>query len=180
MPTAATPLERIYNLGSLGRAGAEVVVTARRDELAQLARWAGVREVVSFEATVNLKRLSATRFSYDAELQARIGQDCVATLEPIDTNLCRNLHRQMYLAEPSARSGSDDVVIDPDSEVDDIREEITDLRYDLAKPLLEELVLAIDPYPRAPGAAFASPPEPDAARPNPFAILKNLKNRGNP
>jgi len=178
MPRATTPLERFHNLGTLGRAGDEVMVTARRDELAQLARWAGVREVVSLEATVSLRRLSPTRFSYDTELHARIIQECVVTLEPIATTLSRNIHREIYLAKPSQSSVSEDVVIDPTTEVDDVREEITDLRYDLAKPLREELILAIDPYPRAPGATFAPPSEPDATRPNPFAILKNLKKQG--
>ena len=49
------------------------------------------------------------------------------------------------------------------------------LRYDLAVPVLEELVLAIDPYPRASGVAFEAPQD-DADSPvHPFAALKQLK-----
>jgi hypothetical protein len=40
---------------------------------------------------------------------------------------------------------------------------------------LEELSLALDPYPKAPGAAFEVPPEPPAPADNPFAVLEALK-----
>ncbi len=40
---------------------------------------------------------------------------------------------------------------------EDAPEEIDSLHYDLAAPLVEEFVLAIDPYPRAPGVAFRGP-----------------------
>ena len=54
-------------------------------------------------------------------------------------------------------------------------ETIVSLDYDLAAPLLEEFALAIDPYPRKAGAAFAVPAEPDDAPESPFAVLKTLK-----
>ncbi len=56
-------------------------------------------------------------------------------------------------------------------------EEIDSLTYDLAAPLLEEFVLALDPYPRAPGVEFAAPPEPEEPKESPFAVLKSLKDR---
>jgi uncharacterized metal-binding protein YceD (DUF177 family) len=46
---------------------------------------------------------------------------------------------------------------------------------DLAAPFLEELTLSLDPYPKAPGAAFEVPPEPLAPTDNPFAVLEKLK-----
>jgi len=57
---------------------------------------------------------------------------------------------------------------------DDMPEEIGSLHYDLAAPLIEEFVLAIDPYPRAPGVEFQAG-EGERAAENPFAILKGLK-----
>ena len=43
---------------------------------------------------------------------------------------------------------------------------------------MEEFLLAIDPYPRAPGVAF-QPPEGMADKPeSPFAVLKGLKSGG--
>ena len=50
-------------------------------------------------------------------------------------------------------------------------------RYDLAAPLLEEFLLALDPYPRAPGVVFESPETGEVPPPNPFAVLKALKGK---
>ena len=174
MAVDTIPLERPFNLGNLGRVGAEIVVTPPAAELKRLAHWAGVSEVESFNATVSLKRLSSTRFSYDAELEAKIVQDCVVTLQAVRSVLSRRIHRDLHLADRTHAPGSKEVVVDPTSPDDDVREEIASPRYDLAGPLLEELVLAIDPYPRAPGVAFQASPETEAVRTNPFAVLKNL------
>jgi hypothetical protein len=47
---------------------------------------------------------------------------------------------------------------------------------DLAAPLLEELSLSLDPYPRKAGVQFAPPEEAPAEEPNnPFAVLGKLK-----
>ena len=51
---------------------------------------------------------------------------------------------------------------------------------DLAAPLLEELTLALDPYPRAPGVAFAALKDEAAPTANPFAVLAKLKARLEP
>lgn len=177
-PQNALPIERPYNLGRLGRAGAELALSARPAELVALARWASVRQVESFAATVTLRRLSAERFAYEAELKAEIVQDCVVSLEPVRSRINRRILREMHLVEPSRADRTGDVMVDSASEADDVREEIPSLTYDLAGPLLEELVLAIEPYPRAQGVAFVPPTEPGLGHTNPFAVLKNLKKQG--
>ena len=68
----------------------------------------------------------------------------------------------------------EDVAVDPVSSDDDVRQEITSLKYDLAGPLLEELILAIDPYPRKAEAVFEAPPAGDGSG-HPFAALAALK-----
>ena len=176
MTRSSMPLERPYNLGRLGAAGDELVVTARDDELAALAHWAGVRAVESISATVDLQRLSPSRFAYGAVLDAKIVQDCVVTLEPVRSVLNRKIHRELHLSEAPRLPANGEIVVDPGSSDDhDVREEIPGLTYDLAAPLLEELILAIDPYPRAQGVAFAAPLEPSEQPESPFAVLKNLK-----
>ncbi|MGZ5935101.1 MAG: YceD family protein [Rhizomicrobium sp.] len=172
------PFEHIYNLGSLGRAGDEVVVSARGDELQRIADWAEVRRVESFSATVSLQKLSAARFTYDADMRAEIVQDCVVTLEPVRSLLERKIHRELHLTETRRPPADSDVLVDPVADEDDVLEEISNLHYDLAGPLLEELILAIDPYPRAPGVAFSPPPDPGGQPESPFAVLKNLKKPG--
>jgi uncharacterized metal-binding protein YceD (DUF177 family) len=41
----------------------------------------------------------------------------------------------------------------------------------------DHLSLALDPFPRAPGAVYEPAPEPADAKPNPFAALAGLKGR---
>jgi hypothetical protein len=61
---------------------------------------------------------------------------------------------------------------------DDLPEEIESLHFDLAGPLIEEFLLAIDPYPRAPGVAFQAPEGMGAKPESPFDVLKRLKSGG--
>jgi len=62
-----------------------------------------------------------------------------------------------------------------DSLEDEGPEEIESLHYDLAGPLLEEFVLALEPYPRRPGVAFEAPGDGSEPPESPFAVLKGLK-----
>jgi uncharacterized metal-binding protein YceD (DUF177 family) len=172
------PFRYEYDLGDVGRSGgAEVAVAARGEELARIALWAEVRAVEAFGAKVVLKKHSATRFSLDAELVADIVQDCVVTLEPVPSRIERHIHRELHLAERTRFRPGESVPLGAGAGDDEVPEEIDSLEYDLAAPLLEDFVLAIDPYPRAPGAEFAAPPEPQARPENPFAVLKSLKNQ---
>jgi hypothetical protein len=178
MTNDSLPFSHVFNLGSLGRAGDVVTIAARGDELKRIAEWAEVRASESFAAKIDLQKVSASRFTYDAELRVEIVQDCVVTLEPVRSVIERKIHRELHVAETRRAPVDSDVLVDPASDEDDVREEISSLHYDLAGPLLEELILAIDPYPRAPGVAFSPPPDPDGRPESPFAVLKNLKKPG--
>jgi hypothetical protein len=173
MKPASPPLERLYNLGRLARAGDDVTITAKPDELLRIAEWAEVRSLEALGARISLRKLSDVRFNYEADLRAEVTQDCVVTLEPVHSVVERTIRRELHYDESGSLESQ--VSVDSDLETDDVREEITDLRYDLAKPLLEELALAIDPYPRAPGVTFSPPSDQDGPPESPFAVLKNLK-----
>lgn len=171
------PFEQDYDLGDLRRGEEEIRVEARGEDLARIAAWADVRAVESFGSTVRLRKHSATRFSLDAVLEADIVQDCVVTLEPVRSHIARPVHRELHRAESVRLKPHESIPLGAGAGDDEVPEEIDSLTYDLAAPLLEELVLAIDPYPRAPGVEFAAPAEPDAKPESPFAVLKSLKDR---
>ncbi len=171
------PFERDYDLGDLRRGEEEIRVQAQGDDLARIAAWADVRAVEAFGSTVRLRKHSATRFALDAVLEADIVQDCVVTLEPVRTHIERPFHRELHLAESIRLKPNESIPLTASAGDDDVPEEIDSLTYDLAAPLLEELVLAIDPYPRAPGVEFAVPAEPELKPESPFAVLKSLKSR---
>lgn len=172
MKKTAPPLHHVFDLGDLSQAGANVTIRADKDELRRLAAWAGVDRVKALSAAVTLKKLSQTRFTFEADLDADIVQSCVVTLEPVETHLARRIVRKLHLA-PNARPAAGELTLAAGD--DDVPETISSLDYDLAAPLLEELVLAIDPYPRKEGAAFAAPAAPSEASESPFAVLKTLK-----
>ncbi|HUO90590.1 MAG TPA: YceD family protein [Rhizomicrobium sp.] len=170
------PFSQHYDLGDLGRGGAQIEVAAHGEDLARIAQWAGVRAVEDFAAAVTLTRKSATQFALDADLVADIVQDCVVTLEPVRSRIEKPIHRELHVAERVRLKPHESVPLGAGAGDDEVPEEIESLDYDLAAPLLEEFALAIDPYPRAPGAEFAASKEPEARAENPFAVLKRLKN----
>lgn len=169
------PLHHIFDLSDLTHAGSVATVEAGPEERVALAAWAGVESVERFDAQVTLRRLAQTRFNYDAVLTANVTQACVVTLEPVRSQISRQITREMHLA-PRFPKESGELTLSAGD--DDVPETITGLEYDLAVPLLEEFALAIDPYPRADGAAFTPLGDTEEPQESPFAVLKALKDRG--
>jgi hypothetical protein len=166
------PLHRLFDLGELTGAGRDVAIAAKQGDLETLARWLEVDAVKSFSAVVTLRRLSQTRISYAAELTADIVQSCVVTLEPIESRIARPVTRELLLTDRVRKASGVQSLTLGDEEAP---EEIDSPRYDLCVPLLEDLVLAIDPYPRKEGVALAAPESAAAPPESPFAALKDLK-----
>jgi uncharacterized metal-binding protein YceD (DUF177 family) len=172
-------ISHIYNLNRLGQAGDEVTLAANdaeRAELAELAKESSVLEVREFSARVSLKKISPTRFDLHYHLSAAIIQACVVTLEPLTARIEKDFLRELLYAPSLRRTAEKEIVIAPSD--DDLPEEIESLHFDLAGPLVEEFLLAIDPYPRAPGVAFEAPDSLKAQPESPFAVLKGLKSGG--
>lgn len=168
------PLSHIYNLNRLGQADDEVIVEAAEAERGELARFAGVLRVDGFLGRVVLKKLTANRFKLDFRLTVDIVQACVISLAEVPAHIERRFARELHF-RPALRRPSDQPPAPEISLEDDLPEEIESLHYDFAAPLIEEFVLAIDPYPRAPGVAFQPPGQGEEAPESPFAALKGLK-----
>ena len=169
------PVHHFFDLGDLSQAGSRITVAAKGDDLVRLAQWAGVAQVRVFGADVELRRLSQSRFMFEADLEADIVQNCVVTLEPVAAHIGRHIVRELHFsAHPHAQSG--ELTLSAGDE--EVPEEITSLDYDLAGPLLEEFVLAIDPYPRKEGADFDPPTQEVGPPESPFAVLKRLNEPG--
>ena len=165
------PFSHLYNLNRLGQAGDEVRFAASEAEREALARFAGVLRVDSFIAKIDLKKLSPDRFRLDFTLDAGIVQACVVTLVEVPAHIRLTFDRELHFVPASRRAAEPAVEVPLE---DDLPEEIDSLHYDLAASLIEELILALDPYPRAPGVEFQAP-EGEGAVESPFAVLKGLK-----
>ena len=172
------PLSRFYDLADLSEAGFETKIVPDAKDLARLAEWVEVEGIENFEARVDLGRLGHNRFSYDGEIEADVIQMCVVTLEPMRSHISRSFHRELHLTPGVHRFADKGGAVSIAPADDDAPEEIERTRYDLAGPVLEEFVLAIDPYPRGPGVVF-EPPSNESLKPeSPFAVLGRLKKRG--
>ncbi|HSZ74542.1 MAG TPA: YceD family protein [Rhizomicrobium sp.] len=171
------PLERFFDLATLSQAGAEIAIMPQADDLVRLAEWAGVEAIKRFDATVKLKKLSPTRFAYAAHFSADIVQACVVTLEPVASHIEKEFTRELHLAaiRASSRFAAIGADLDVTSAADESPEEIESPHFDVAGPVLEEFVLAIDPYPRREGIEFSEPKTQEPKPESPFAVLKRLE-----
>ncbi|MBS0274540.1 MAG: hypothetical protein JSR55_09080 [Proteobacteria bacterium] len=176
--TIAAPLERIYDLSDLSAAGAEIAIDATPDQCGRIAAWLDVQSVEKFLGVVMLKKLAMNRYRYDAVLTCDLTQASVVTLDPLQTRIEERFSRELHVAYRSRHAPEPDEELTLAAADDDAPEEIESSRYDLASPLLEELSLALNPYPRAPEESFIAPEDPDAQPESPFAILKGLKGKG--
>jgi uncharacterized metal-binding protein YceD (DUF177 family) len=100
-------------------------------------------------------------------MRATVTQTCVVTLEPFETTI----EERSELRFVPAQSLPESEGVELDTETLEGPDEIpyTDGMLDLGEALAEQLALALDPYPRKPGAAL--PDEYEATPENPFAVL---------
>jgi uncharacterized metal-binding protein YceD (DUF177 family) len=136
----------------------------------------GLREVLSVQASFDVTPMSGGRFQVAGHVRARVGQTCVVTLEEIENDIEEPI--DLIFAPPEQipqMAALVDEAEEGDEETPDPPEPIENGMIDLGRVATDVLYLAIDPYPRKPGAVFE--PVLEAADPedHPFAALKALK-----
>lgn len=154
--------------------GFHIEIEAPETMRAELAEFAGVRELVRLSAVLDLARRGAGA-RVTGHVSARVGQSCVVTLEPIESDIEETVDLRFapQLAQPASSKAETAAVHTTD---DDPPEPILDGKLDLGAIATEFLLLGIDPYPRKAGAEFA-PVKADDASVKPFAALEALKKR---
>lgn len=144
-----------------------------REAMADLA---GLREISSARASFDLALDRRGRVHVAGTVRARVGQTCVVTLDPIDNEIDETVDVTFAPAEqiPQFADLAHEALAS-EAEIPDAPEPIVDGVIDLGRLATDVLLLAIDPYPRKPGAVFE--PEVAAADPedHPFAALKALQ-----
>lgn len=141
-----------------------------------MAEMGGLREVLSAQASLDVTPKSGGRFHVTGHVRARIGQTCVVTLEEIESDIDEPV--DLIFAPPEQvpqMAALVDEAEESDEETPDPLEPIENGMIDLGKVATDALYLAVDPYPRKPGAVFE--PLVEAADPedHPFAALRALK-----
>lgn len=144
----------------------------RAQVLAVVEGLSTVREILQLSAVFDLHRRGA-RVHLTGHVRAKVGQTCVVTLEPVDSDIDETVDLMFAPTHAeAARSGEEiDVTLDHEPP-----EPLTGGTVDLGALATEFLVLGIDPYPRKSEAEFA-PVTVGEEGPKPFAALEALKKR---
>lgn len=141
-----------------------------------MAEAADLREISAAHASFDLVPKSSGQVHVTGRVQARIGQTCVVTLEPIENAIDEPVDLIFAPAEqlPQFAHAADE---SPDSEAEivDPLEPIENGTIDLGRLATDILYLAIDPYPRKPDAVFEPPVVAADPEDHPFAALKALR-----
>lgn len=156
-----TELHRPVAADRVGAAGLEVTVEANAAECAALARRMRLPDVLALRCDFRLVRLTADCILAEGHVCASVVQTCVISLD----DFAAEIDERFRVRFVPVGQESDD----PDPEADD------EIGYsggalDLGEAAAEQLALALDPYPRAPGAEL---PEIETdADDHPFAALR--------
>jgi uncharacterized metal-binding protein YceD (DUF177 family) len=138
-------LHRPIQIERIGPAGLDVTVEASTAECAALAQRMNLPDVLSLTCRFHLEHHAGDMLVASGHLLAQVVQTCVVSLEDFTTIVDE---RFAVRCVPDGEESED-----PDPEALD---EITyiDGVLDLGGAAAEQLALALDPYPRAPGAVL--------------------------
>ena len=178
-----SPISRTVTVSTLPTTGFPVRIDASEAERGELAVAHGLSSVESFHADLELKRWRKDGVRIRGTIRAKIVQECIVTLVPVVSDLDIPVDA-VFLPEdsPLRRPVDEDGALIVDPEGPDIPETFEGGSIDAGAIAEEFFELAIDPYPRAPGAELdeASSTDGDGgedAGDNPFARLAALRDK---
>jgi len=152
--------------------GRSIALVADERTRAAIAKRAGLRSLPRLEAQFDLARHGRDGLRVTGRVAAMVGQTCVVTLEPIETDLAEEI--DLVFAPPAAPVIVDEEGVKVEVTSVDAPEPLIGGTVDLGAIATEFLILAIDPYPRKPGAVFEQPAA-EGHSGSPFAALEALK-----
>jgi hypothetical protein len=155
-------------------AGLHIEIEAPAAARAELATVAGLRELPRLSAVFDLARRGAG-VRVTGQVSARVGQTCVVTLEPVESDLEEPVEL-VFAPAPVEAAHTKGETADIKASEDEPPEPLVGSQLDLGAIATEFLLLGVDPYPRKAGAEFA-PPKADDGGARPFAALEALKKR---
>ena len=171
-------LSHPVRVGQIGHTPHQETVIADSAARAALAAAFGLPAVASLRGDFSLRREAGGVIAAELALRARVTQICVVTLEPFEADLNeRSALRFIPAAQLSEVADSaelDDDTLNAPDELPYIGDTI-----DLGAALAEQLALALDPYPRKPGAELPNVNPGDAPRPFAALATRRLSNSDN-
>ena len=147
MTTVSPEFSRRVELARLGALEARYPITADAGERAALARRFDLLTLDRLEAEIRLQRLGSSMVRLSGRLLADVVQACVVSLEPVASAL-----EQEFTVLYGASEPGKSVIVDLET---DEAEPFDGDAIDIGEAVAQQLALALDPYPRAPGASLA-------------------------
>jgi uncharacterized metal-binding protein YceD (DUF177 family) len=169
--TTAAPWSVPIRIDEVPEEGRAVALSADAAVRTAVAKAAGVDAVTRLEATFDLHHHGRSGLHVAGTVEATVRQTCVVTLDPVENALSEPVELVFSPTAPQS-AGETFEVADGDGP-----EPLANGVVDLGAVAIEFLILAIDPYPRKPGAVFQPPASGDPEA-KPFAALEALK-KGN-
>ena len=166
---------RPVRVETLPRDGLIGTIEATPEERAALARLNGLPDIARLTARFRIAKWKRG-VRVEGEVSARVTQTCVATLEPFEVEVEEPVEARFLPRD--AKKPAPEPVLDESADPDE-PDELVDGRIDLGALASEFLTLALDPYPRKPGADFAPPAHLDDDG-SPFSGLKPTSAREEP
>lgn len=179
-PAAPAPLSRPVAVAEVPAEGLDLDIVANAAERAALAKLNGLPEIPALAATLRLRRWRGEGVEVTGELRARLRQTCVVTLEDFESDIVEPIELRFAppAEEPRARSRRHEPepeVHEHDALAEDPPDPLIGGVVDVGVVVSEFLTLALDPYPRKPGAAFVEPAPESASNVSPFAQLRRMR-----
>jgi uncharacterized metal-binding protein YceD (DUF177 family) len=171
-PDVGKAWPNLVGMAEIAREPVSRTLMADDEARPRIAKVVGVDALLSLEAKVR-----AATWLDGAQIngtwRARVTQTCGVTLEPFDTDLDGEFQIRAVPEGSQALQTTEDHELELDLEADDPPDMLTSDQLDLGAYVVEDLSLAVDPFPRKPGAEFEAPDM--GGEISPFAVLAKLK-----
>jgi uncharacterized metal-binding protein YceD (DUF177 family) len=135
-------------LATIGTTPHALEVEASEEERNALAQRFGLLALHSLRARASFRVDGSDEVTAEGRLQAKVAQSCVVTGEPCEAEIDEPFEIR-FLPEPTVAGGEEEIELG-DEELDTIFHD--GVAIDIGDAVAETLFLALDPYPRAPGA----------------------------
>ncbi|MGE4064354.1 MAG: DUF177 domain-containing protein [Rhodospirillaceae bacterium] len=180
---------------TLPPSGRHYEITADEAERARVAQRLGLPAISALKARFDLTPRAGGIVKVTGSVQASVTQTCVVTLVPVPAEVREDIEARFTLyspVKPSPKAPTKSGGKPERDEEEDLldfggeepAEEAIGGQIDLGELAVVQLALGLDPYPRAPGAAFDAAvwgeKDEKTVAESPFAVLAKLKAKSPP
>ncbi|MCX5493631.1 DUF177 domain-containing protein [Kaistia dalseonensis] len=177
---SSIPFSRIVDIARLGRGRTNEHLVADAEERRAIAKEFGILELTALEADLAIETWRRVGLKIEGRLRADAVQACVVTVEPVPEHIDQPftltfLPPEAMAKDPKTVAEAEVIVV---FDEDDPPDELVGHTIDLGAIVTEQLALALDPYPRAPGAELPKGlGTHDEEEGSPFAALSSLRQK---